>query len=333
MPGPNRTTPGGCIIEAITIFILLGGAYAGWNIGANDTANCIGPTVGCGLLSFKRAVFLVAIFTVLGGLLQGQAVMLTVGNGIVDGRLTYSAVVIALFCAGCTVTMATFFKIPTSTSQAIIGGVIGVGLALDMKIQYAKLYTIAGSWVLCPFLVMSLSFILLYLLHLILHKIRASAMLIQNALGKMAILASCYVAYSLGANHAGSAVGPIANLEIFPPFVLLGMGGISIAFGAVSYGQKVTDTIGKGITPLDVQSAFIALISSAFGVHLFSIWGIPVSTSSAIVGAVVGVGLMNGAKAVSAKTILIILIGWVLTPALSATTAYLIYKTVRMLFA
>ena len=325
--------PKGFIIEPISMIILLGGAYVGWNIGANDTANCIGPTVGCGLLSFKRAVFLVAIFTLLGGMLQGQAVMHTVGNGIVDGRLTYSAVVISLFCAGCTVTMATFFGIPTSTSQAVIGGVIGVGLALDMEIQYARLYTIAGSWVLCPFLVMLLAFILIHLLHLVLHKIRASAMIIQNGLGRMAILASCYVAYSLGANHAGSAVGPIANLDIFPPIVLLGLGGVSIAFGAVSYGQKVTDTVGKGIAPLDVQSAFIALISSAFGVHVFSMWGIPISTSSAIVGAVVGVGLVNGAKAISRKTILTILIGWVLTPTLSATTAFLMYKAVRLVLA
>ncbi len=305
----------------------------GWNIGANDTANCIGPTVGCGLLSFKRAVFLVAIFTVLGGMLQGQAVMNTVGNGIVTGQLTYSAVVIALFCSGCTVTMATFYRVPTSTSQAVIGGIIGVGLALDMEIQYTKLYTIAGSWVLCPLLIMLLAFILLHLLHLVLHKIRASAMLIQNGLGRMAILASCYVAYSLGANHAGSAVGPIANLGVFPPIMLLGMGGVSIAFGAISYGRKVTDTIGKGITPLDVQSAFIALTSSAFGVHLFSIWGIPISTSSAIVGAVVGVGLVNGAKAISKKTILIILIGWVLTPTLSATSAFLMYKLVMIMLA
>lgn len=61
-------------IEPI-FFILLGaGAYVGWNIGANDTANCIGTTVGCGLLSFKKAVLLVAVFVILGAMLQGHHV-------------------------------------------------------------------------------------------------------------------------------------------------------------------------------------------------------------------------------------------------------------------
>jgi len=61
-------------------FILLGAsAYVGWNIGTNDTANCIGTTVGCGLLSFKRAVILVAVFVILGAMLQGHHVMRTIG--------------------------------------------------------------------------------------------------------------------------------------------------------------------------------------------------------------------------------------------------------------
>ena len=74
--------------------------------------------------------------------------------------------------------------------------------------------------------------------------------------------------------------------------------------------------------------AYVAQVSSAFGMHLFSILGIPVSTSSAIVGAVVGVGLVRGLKAISKRTILTILIGWVLTPTLAAGTSFLLYKMI-----
>ena len=84
------------------------------------------------------------------------------------------------------------------------------------------------------------------------------------------------------ANNAGNAVGPIANLGILHPKLLLLMGGISIAVGAATYGKKVADTAGKGITPLDIPGAFVAQISSAVGIHFFSVLGIPVSTSSAI---------------------------------------------------
>lgn len=312
---------------------MLGGAYVGWNIGANDTANCIGTSVGCGLISFRRAVYLVALFAFAGAVLQGGNVMKTIGKGIVSGDLNVTAIIIALICSWFFVTLATFFRIPTSTSQAIVGGVLGVGLATGSEVNYSKLITIVESWIVCPLMVMVLAFSLSFLLNQLLKRIRRSSLLVQNALGWLALGSSCYVAYSMGANNAGNAVGPISNLGILPPFALLSLGGVAIAIGAITYGKKVADTVGKGITPLDIPGAFVAQVASAFGMHLFSMWGIPVSTSSAIVGAVVGVGLINGAKAISKKTILTILIGWVLTPTLSATTAYLMYKAFAIILA
>jgi PiT family inorganic phosphate transporter len=321
----------GLNIEPIVILLLMGGAFVGWNIGANDTANCIGPTVGCGLLSYKRAVTMVVIFSFFGGILQGQNVMKTVGTGIISTELDPVAILTALICSGMVVMAATLKKLPTSTSQAIVGGVVGVGLVLHADINIAKLYVIAGSWVLCPILVLGLAFTLSQLLGRLLRIINISKMLIQNTMGHLAIAASCYVAFSLGANHAGTAMGPIANLGIVPPFFLLAIGGMSIALGAAFYGQKVTDTVGKGITPLDLPGAFVALISSAFSVHLFSILGIPVSTSSAIVGAVVGVGLVKGARTISKNAIITIFVGWVLTPTLAAVSSFLIYTGYRMI--
>jgi PiT family inorganic phosphate transporter len=313
-------------------FLLLAGSYVGWNIGANDTANCIGTTVGCGLLSFRRAAFLVALFSVLGAVLQGQHVMHTIGTGIVKTELDLLAVFVALVCSGIFVTLATFFRIPTSTSQAIVGGAVGVGLAIDAPISYTKFFTIAESWVICPLLVMVLAFGLFHLITRLLRRLLIGNILIQNAMGWLAISSSCYVAYTLGANHAGVAVGLLANLVIINPMVLLIVGGLSIAIGAVTYGKKVTDTVGKGITPLDITGAFVAQISSGFGIHLFSFFGIPISTSSAIVGAVVGVGLVKGARSISQKTIWTIVIGWVMTPTLAAFSAYIIYNLLSMGF-
>ena len=312
--------------------MLAAGSYVGWNIGANDTANCIGTTVGCGLLPFRRAAILVAAFAILGGMLQGHHVMDTIGKGIVKDELNILAVFVALICSGIFVTLATFFRIPTSTSQAIVGGVMGIGLALDANIDYAKLIRIAESWVICPILVMVLAFVLYHLLTRLLHRIVSRNILVQNAIGWLAILSGCYVAYSMGANNAGNAVGPIANLGIIHPTVLLAIGGAAIAVGAITYGRRVADTVGKGITPLDIPGAFVAQIASAFGMHLFSIFGIPVSTSSAIVGAVVGVGLVKGARSISQKTIWTILIGWVLTPSLAALSAYTIYNLLNLFF-
>ncbi len=276
---------------------------------------------------------MVAIFATLGAVLQGDHVMKTIGKGIVKEDLDYIAIFVALVCSGFFVTLATFFRIPTSTSQAIVGGVMGIGFAVGAEMDYPKLITIAESWIVCPLLVMALAFLLYHLLLLILKSIRISTLLVQNALGWMAIFSSCYVAYSMGANNAGNAVGPIANLGIINPTILLSIGGISIAVGAATYGKKVADTVGKGITPLDIPGALVAQASSAFGMHLFSIMGIPVSTSSAIVGAVVGVGLVKGAKAISQKTILTILLGWILTPCSAAAASYVMYKAIKLTFS
>lgn len=322
---------GDAAIEPIFLILLGASAYVGWNIGANDTANCIGTSVGCGLLSFRRAVILVAVFVILGAMLQGHHVMHTIGKGIVKTDLNYMAVCVALICSGFFVTLATFFRIPTSTSQAIVGGVLGIGLAVGAEIDFSKLVLIAESWIICPILVMVLAFGLMHLVRHILKRFNIASLLSQHAFGWLAIMSACYVAYTMGANNAGNAVGPLANLNIFPPKLLLFVGSLSIAAGALTYGKKVADTVGKGITPLDIPSAFVAQISSAFGMHLFSMLGIPVSTSSAIVGAVVGVGLVKGAKAISQKTILTILIGWVLTPSLACMASYGLYILMNMI--
>lgn len=308
------------------------GAYVGWNIGANDTANCIGTTVGCGLISFRQAAFLVAVFAIVGAMLQGEHVMKTISKGIVNTELEYLAVCVALICSGFFVTLATFYRIPTSTSQAIVGGVVGIGLAVGAEVNFAKFLLIAESWIICPVLVMILAFGFMQLVVMILRRFQSRTLLFQHAFGWLAILSACYVAYSMGANNAGNAVGPIANLGIFPPKLLLLVGGVSIALGAITFGKKVADTVGKGITPLDIPGAFVAQVSSAFGMHLFSLFGIPVSTSSAVVGAVVGVGLVKGARAISKKTIVTILVGWVLTPTLAGSFSFLLYKAIKILW-
>ena len=208
--------------------MLLGaGSYVGWNIGANDTANCIGTTVGSGMVSFKKAALIIALFAFLGAMLQGHQVMRTIGRGIVREDLNIVAIFVALICSGLFVSLATFYKIPTSTSQAIVGAVVGIGLSVGAKVDFSKLITIVESWVICPFLVMALAFGLSQLLRHILRRLRVGTLLLKNAMGWMAILSGCYVAYSVGANNVGNAVGPLANLGIFHPTLLLSFGGIA----------------------------------------------------------------------------------------------------------
>ena len=99
-----------------------------------------------------------------------------------------------------------------------------------------------------------------------------------------------------------------------------------MAVGAWTFGSRVTDTVGKSITALDYGGAFSAQFAAAFGVHLFSMMGIPVSTSQAVVGGVIGVGLTKGMRAVSMGKIKTIFAGWIITPLCAAVFAALLYK-------
>ncbi|MCK4570712.1 anion permease [Candidatus Bipolaricaulota bacterium] len=308
----------------ILIPLLIVGAYVGWNIGANDAGNCVGTTVGAGLLSYRRAIILVSIFVVLGAVLQGGNVMKTIGKGIVTSELPPIAIITALISSGLFVTLATFFKIPVSTSQAIVGGVAGVGFAAGADMNLAKIGTIAQVWVICPILtgIIALG---IYLLTIFLLKRLSDNSIWQKAPNVLLIISAAYVAFALGANDVGNAMGPIANLGIEPGWLGL-LGGVALAVGALTFGRRITETVGSGIAPLDVVTAFSAQMAAALAVHYFSILGIPVSTSQSVVGAVIGVGLYHGVRTVKLRKVGEIVIGWVATPIAACLFSFGLYK-------
>ncbi len=342
-------------MEAVFPFVLiLAGFYVGWNIGANDAANCIGTTVGAQIISYRKAVLIMAFFVILGGVLQGHHVMKTVGKGIVisdsqsyedhhgsgagpefwsyfpDNRLPDKAILVALLSAGFFVTLATFSSIPVSTSQAIVGGVAGVGVGIvGMNPAFFKLgvlLKIFGAWVISPVLTMILAFLLYSLLGVLLR--RAKALIWSRVMAIAVVCSAAYVSYSLGANDVGNAIGPLLSKYPDKGLWLAVLGGVAMAVGAFTFGSRVTDTVGKSITPLDYGGALSAQFAAAFGVHLFSMAGIPVSTSQAVVGGVIGVGLTKGMRAVSTKKITTIFMGWVITPVCAAVFAAVVYRLV-----
>ncbi len=312
---------------ALIVLITAGGLFVGGNIGANDAANCIGATVGASLIRYRTAIIMVAIFVVLGALLQGGGVMRTVGRGIVTTPIPPMGVLAALLCGGLFVSLATFFKVPVSTSQAVVGAVAGVGIATEQTINYGKILTIAECWVLCPIMTMVLTYVIYRLTRWIIRRFKWKVN-IEKILTALVLVTAAYCAYSLGANNLGNAIGPIAALEENPIDVriLTILGATSMAAGALLFGRGVAETVGKSIIPLDLQSAFAVQVSSAFGLHLFSMLGIPVSTSQAIVGALLGIGLVHGIKTVKRQKIIEVLVGWVAAPTLSGIVAYGFFK-------
>jgi len=152
----------------------------------------------------------------------------------------------------------------------------------------------------------------------------------DRILKALLIGSACYIAFSLGANDVGNSVGPIANLGI--PFIWLALsGGIALALGAVTFGHRVVETVGGGITLLDPLSAFAAQISAALAVHFFSRLGIPVSTSQSVVGAIVGMGLVKGISTIKGRRVAEIAGGWVATPLTAGLFSFGLYKVISLL--
>lgn len=318
----------------IILLTVLMGCAVGWSIGANDAANSLGPAVGSRVLTLKRAIILICIFGFLGAFLQGSHVIKTIGKGIVpmadlDRNAAVYLALVASFGACVWVVLATYWKMPISTSHSIVGAVAGGGLAIGAPVKYKALLDIFVCWIFTPVGAAVLGYIFYRIFKNILYRIIPRKYL-RNSLAALIIMSGCYVAYTWGANDVANAVGVISGAGILTPNISIIIGGAAIVLGIVTWGYKVIETIGSEITNLLPIMAFSAQLASAINVHLYTIFGIPVSTSHSIVGAIFGVGLVRGARVVNLRIMREIIVCWLLTPFISGVVTFLVLKGIMI---
>ena len=171
-------------------------------------------------------------------------------------------------------------------------------------------------------------------------KVEESAEGVETIFRKMQVFTSCYVALSQGANDVANAIGPIAAIYVLAkqgsflakadvPIWLLGLGGVGIALGICVLGHKVMKTVGEKITTLTNTRGFAVDFAAATTVLVASKLGLPVSTTHAAVGAVTGVGLARGFKAVDFTVLGHIVVYWLLTVPIAALTSIVIYQMLK----
>jgi PiT family inorganic phosphate transporter len=167
---------------------------------------------------------------------------------------------------------------------------------------------------------------------------------VEQIFRRLQLLTACYVAFAHGANDVANAMGPLAgiyiiyathsvNPEVSVPFFLLALGGVGIAFGVITWGYRVIETMGSKITTLTNTRGFAVDFSTATTVLLASKLGMPVSTTHAAVGAVVGVGLAGGVEAVNFRVVWKIFLYWLVTLPVSAVSCMIFYKILEAIFS
>lgn len=312
---------------AITLSIIYGIA-----IGTNDAANSFGDWIGSKVGHIRLGLILCGLFAFLGAYLEGGKVIKTIGGGIVPkSYLTTEIVIIATIAAILWAFLASYFGMPISTTHSAVGGVGGVGLSLIIfgkmpakEFNLKVVQNIIVCWFSTPTVAALISFIIGYLVLSFVKKakIHRSATTLSKIL---LTLSSSYVAYTWGANDVANSVALLVGSGTVPLKTACIIGGASIAFGAIFFGYRVAETVGFEITNINPIMGVCADLSCAFTIHFFTQLKMPVSTTHALVGAIVGVGLARGINIVNFRVLKDIVFAWILTPLICCILTFLVY--------
>ncbi len=296
--------------------------FLGWTLGSNDSANVFGTAVAAKIVKYRTAILLTSLFVVLGALIEGEKCFSTVGE---LSTLSPRGAFLAALAAGITMFVVTYLALPSSTSQAIIGAIVGVGMVSGIP-EFSRLYKVVACWVLTPIGGIIISFVLYHLIGFFIAKYILSPQMRSFIIFWSLIFAGCLGAYALGSNNVANVTGVYVGAGLLTPFEGLLIGSLSIASGALTYSKRVMMTVGRDITPLDEYAALIAVLAGAITVEIFTQVGVPVSSSQAIVGGVAGIGLVKGVRTLSKRTLMGIVIGWISTPLSAGIISYVLVK-------
>jgi PiT family inorganic phosphate transporter len=307
----------------VLLVVVLGLVFEYVN-GFHDAANAIATVVATRVLTPTQAVLMAGSLNLVGAL-TGVAVAKTVGNGIVDAKIvTQDLVVAALLSAIIWDLITWWLGLPTSSSHALIFSIIGASVAihgLDVVILPGLQKTSFGI-VYSPALAFIVGYLFMLALYWILRK--TSYSWVQRFFGKAQILSSAYMAFSHGGNDGQKTMGVIALAlaaygtiptgdGFFIPDWVKVVCAVAIGIGTMTGGWRIMKTMGTRITTLTPVQGFAAETTAGTVIEIATRFGIPISTTHAISGAILGVGSTKRLSAVRWGIAGRIVSAWVLT--------------------
>jgi PiT family inorganic phosphate transporter len=303
--------------------------------GLHDAANSIATIVSTRVLHPAYAVFWAAFFNFIAFLVFGLSVAGTIGTGIVEANVIDARVVFGALTGAIIWNILTWLTgIPSSSSHALVGGLVGAGTAKAGPgvILWPGLGTTFAAIVLSPLLGFALALALILAVAWIF--VRQTPFAVDRTFRIWQFVSASLYSLGHGGNDAQKTMGIIAALlysqgllgeTFYVPFWVVLSCHAAIALGTLSGGWRIVKTMGSKITRLTPMQGFCAETGGAITLFLATHFGVPVSTTHTITGGIVGVGAARRASAVRWQVANTIVIAWVLTIPASAAFATLAY--------
>lgn len=313
--------------------------------GFHDTANAIATSVSTRALTPRRAIMIAAIMNFVGALVS-TGVAQTIAKNIINPLFVTQEIVLAALMGAIFWNLLTwYYGIPSSSSHAIIGGMIGAAVAkLGFSVLQAQgILKIIAALLISPIVGIFLGFLIMKTLYFIFGGMAPSK--VNQGFRKMQVLSASALAFNHGANDAQKAMGIItmalvasglqdpSNLN--PALWVKFSCAMAMALGTAAGGWKIIRTMGGKIFKLepingfaaDLTSSLVIWTATAFpGLHL------PVSTTHIVSGSIMGVGSAKRISAVRWGVAQQMVIAWVITIPISALTSFLCYKALAVIF-
>ena len=309
--------------------------------GFHDTANSVATSISTRALSPRLAVLIAAIAN-LAGAFATTAVAKTVGKGIIDSGLANEKTVLAAVLGAIVWNLLTWWLgLPSSSSHALIGGLVGAALVQSGEKGVAwhglaHKVVIPAIW--APTIAFIGAFALLLTIYWVFQRLTPGGANRSFRLGQL--VTGTWVGFAHGANDAQKTMGVIAlalyahgDLSHFyiPTWVKLAA-GLAIAAGTYSGGWRIIRTLGQRVYQMDPPGGFAAQATAGAVIFASTKYGYPLSTTHVVSGAVLGAGSTRRLSAVRWGVAGNIVIAWILTIPASAAVAALFYLPVRALF-
>jgi len=323
----------------ITLLLVLAAEFVnGWT----DAPNAIATVVSTRVLSPSHAVVMAAAMNILGALLTGTAVAVTIGKGIVQPEaICLSTVAAGMLAIVTWSTVAWWFGLPTSETHALVAGLAGAGLAYAgpsvlLWEGWRKVLIGLGLSTIVGF---AFGYMVMNIIYRLLH--RVSMTRVRQVFGRLQVLSAAFMAFSHGSNDGQKFMGAFALAlflggalsEVHVPIWVILICGVVMGLGTSFGGWRIIRTMGFRLTKLEPVNGFAAESSASMAILLASFTGVPLSTTQTINMAIVGVGSTRRFSAVRWGVTNEIVMAWLLTFPVCGALGFVFGFILKPLFA